>query len=147
MPCRWKGYIQAPGQDCQKDEYPPAAFFWYRAAPRVNHAWIRLLPGAQNGGAGQLFKQKAICGYDGEGMPPRSTRNERSVREVIQGNRKTIINTLDLTVTLSTVRMRFQNMPPYADYGLTQNPCWPSTVIDDPGFALLTGTSSHIATR
>lgn len=29
-------------------------------------------------------------------------------------------------------------MPNDPDDGLTANPCWPSTLVDDPGFALLT---------
>lgn len=32
-------------------------------------------------------------------------------------------------------------MPAYADYGITENPCWPKVLIDDPGFALLAGDS------
>jgi chitinase len=28
-------------------------------------------------------------------------------------------------------------MPLYPDDGITQNPCWPSTLVPDPGFALL----------
>lgn len=51
---------------------------------------------------------------------------------------------MDLTVTLSTVHINFVRMPGFADDGLTENPCWPSTVIDDPGFALLTDDPWYI---
>jgi hypothetical protein len=32
--------------------------------------------------------------------------------------------------------MAFTNMPKYADDGITENPCWPKVILDDPGFAL-----------
>ncbi|KAK4555185.1 hypothetical protein LTR86_007481 [Recurvomyces mirabilis] len=136
-------------QNCQKDEYPPAAFWWDRDEDDV---LIRLLPGLQNGGAGNsLFGNQAfICGYDNKnGLSPRSTRNLRSDREVVNANRRTIIETMDLTITLSTLELGFLGTAAYPDYGIVQNPCWPSTVVNDPGFALLTdnpqyGASTHL---
>lgn len=35
-------------------------------------------------------------------------------------------------------------MPNLADDGLTDNPCWPRTLTDDPGFALLTNDPWYI---
>jgi hypothetical protein len=103
---------------------------------------IRLLSGTQNTGAGNaLFGNQAfVCGYGNkDGLPPRSTQNLRSDREAINANRKTIIETMDLTITLSTLRLDFAGSVAYPNYRIPQNSCWPSTVVNDPRFALRTG--------
>lgn len=131
--CRWKGYMQEPGLSCQRDEYPPIVFWQDQ---HFEEQFIRMVQSTENGGAGSLFGVQ-FCRYDAEGKPPVSTNNRRSAREINGPGRKTIIETGDVTSTLSTVRIDFANMPNYPDDGLTQNPCWPRTVTDDPGFALL----------
>ena len=52
-------------------------------------------------------------------------------------DRDTSIFTASVTTTLSTVSIRFDAYPHQPDFGLTANPCWPATLVDDPGFALL----------
>ncbi|OAA79642.1 hypothetical protein LEL_03128 [Akanthomyces lecanii RCEF 1005] len=73
---------------------------------RDKRVWIRLLPGTLNGSAGQLFK----------GCPD-----------------KVKLSTLGVNRGPS---VKFKNMLAIDDAGLTENPCWPSTLVDDPGFAL-----------
>ncbi|KAJ4150991.1 hypothetical protein LMH87_011713 [Akanthomyces muscarius] len=73
---------------------------------RDKRVWIRLLPGTMNGSAGQLFKG---C----------LDKVKLSILGVNRGP-----------------PVKFKNMPAIDDAGLTENPCWPSTLVDDPGFAL-----------
>ena len=127
--------MQQPGLDCERDEYPPAAF-WQDQDFRGQY--IRMLPQIQNGPAGAALFGLGFCGYDGQGNPPASTRNARLDRVIHGPGRDTSVYTADVTTTLSTVVIRFAAMPNDPDYGLTANPCWPSTLVDDPGFALLT---------
>ncbi|KAI4094078.1 MAG: hypothetical protein L6R37_007315 [Teloschistes peruensis] len=62
----------------------------------------------------------------------------------MNGGRATEIWTAEVTTTLSTLRIEFPNYPNQPDDGLTANPCWPSTLINDPGFALLTDDPWYI---
>lgn len=118
---------------CQRDEYPPIGFWQDQD---IHDQWIRMVPGSENKAAGSLFGL-AICRYDDEGKPPASTRNARFDRVVHGPDRDTSLFTADVTTTLATVSIRFDAYPNQPDFGLTANPCWPSTLVDDPGFALL----------
>ena len=46
--------------------------------------------------------------------------------------------------------MEFEDVPNFSDYGITENLCWPSTLINDLGFALLLadkGYKNHEAAK
>ena len=122
------GWMQQPGLFCQRDEYPPADIWQDRGGQQ----WIRFIPRADNVGAGAaLFG--GLCSD-----PARSHLvNERSIRDWQQGNRKTELWSRTVAVTRSVLVLNFANMQPWADDGIPNNPCYPSTLVDDPGFALL----------
>lgn len=98
-----------------------------------------MVPGKENEGAGSLFDM-SFCRYrqsNALGFPPASTGSS-AFHQLIHGpNRDTEVWTRDVTTTLATVSIRFDAYPNDPDFGLTANPCWPSTLVDDPGFALL----------
>ncbi|KAK1978686.1 hypothetical protein LZ30DRAFT_598586 [Colletotrichum cereale] len=130
---KWiNGWMQSRGLNCQRDEYPPAAIW----QGRDMRQWIRLVPGAQNGGAGQLFKGVCPAKYK---LSPEQGRRLAKVNR----NCKRVVSSFVVTRTATTrvMKMRFINMAAadlLADDGIPANPCWPSTLIDDPGFALMT---------
>lgn len=126
--------MQEADLDCERDEYPPYAFWQDQD---IHDQWIRMLPKTQNGGAGSMFAL-AVCRYDHAGNPPVSSRNLALDRVVNGPDRRTSIYTVDVTTTLAAVSIEFAAYPNQQDFGLTENPCWPSTLVDDPGFALLT---------
>ncbi|KAL8726295.1 MAG: hypothetical protein Q9166_006797 [cf. Caloplaca sp. 2 TL-2023] len=132
---RWHGYMQQAGANCERDEYPPIGFWQDQ---EIRDQRVRMVPQAQNGPAGAALFGLAFCRYDGQGNPPASTRNAASDRLVHGPGRDTEIWTAEVTTTLSTLSISFAAYPQQPDYGLTANPCWPSTLINDPGFALLT---------
>lgn len=122
-----KGWLQKPNLSCQRDEFPPAAI-WQARDKRV---WIRLLPGSENGSAGQLFK----------GCPDKVVLRTLGVHRdppVRDGCRDRVVETQTVQPIDTVIVIRFKNMPAINDAGLTENPCWPSTLVDDPGFALNT---------
>ncbi|KAI1827703.1 glycosyl hydrolases family 18-domain-containing protein [Xylaria intraflava] len=133
----WHGYMQGSNLNCERDEYPPIAF-WQDQDP--NEQYIRMVPKAQNRGAGQLFGL-GFCSWvysDGVGHLPSTTSNRHLHAKRTVANRVTETYTGDVAIRQATVSIRFVNMPNLPDSGLTANPCWPSTLVDDPGFALLT---------
>lgn len=130
----WHGYMQAPNLNCQRDEYPPIAF-WYNE--KYDDAYVRLLPGAQNRAAGAALFNRQFCHYDGRGKPPSETNNVQFDRLIHGPDRDTRLYTADVTSTLAALHIRFDAYPNQPDFGLTANPCWPRTLINDPGFALL----------
>lgn len=128
--------MQQQGLNCERDEYPPVSFW---QGEDTHDQYIRMVPKVQNGGAGALFALKP-CNYrtkDGLRYPPASTGNPRFDRVIHGPGRDTSIYTVEVTTTLSTVSIVFNAYPNQNDFGLTANPCWPSTIVDDPGFALL----------
>ena len=133
--------MQQPNLGCQIDEYPPAVFWQDQD---IHDQWVRLNPGAQNGAAGAALFGAGFCHYDNQGKPPARTENARFDRLVHGPNRDTSMFTADVTTTLSTLLIRFEAFPNEEDWGLTANPCWPSTLIDDPGFALLNSDQWYI---
>ncbi len=127
--------MQEPNLNCQRDEYPPAGFWQDQD---IHSQYIRMVPKNQNGPAGKALFALGFCRYNNvNGKPPASTRNARFDRIIRGPNRYTSIFTADVTTTLSTVSIQFDAYPGDPDFGLTANPCWPSTLVDDPGFALL----------
>ncbi|KAL8826184.1 MAG: hypothetical protein Q9191_003962 [Dirinaria sp. TL-2023a] len=131
----WHGYMQQLNVDCQRDEYPPIGF-WQNLD--IHEQRIRMNPQNQNGPAGAALFGLGFCRFDGQGNPPVSTRNPVFDHMIHGPDRDTSVFLADVTTTLSTVSIRFDRFPNDPDWGITANPCWPSTLIDDPGFALLT---------
>ncbi|KAH7317110.1 hypothetical protein B0I35DRAFT_504515 [Stachybotrys elegans] len=124
------GWMRAKNVGCERDEFPPAAI-WQARNQRV---WIRLLPQAQNRGAGSLFRN--VCPARFKVGPadrkPRRGRVERGCK------RRTSHFVETRTRTRTVVSMSFINMPALRDYGIPDNPCWPEMLVPDPGFALMT---------
>jgi chitinase len=121
------GWMQAPGLNCERDEFPPAAIW----QGRNNNQWIRLSPKTQNRGAGSLFKLLCLE------IPGTHTTNLVHIGNENNGCRPTDHYRVTQVITHPVLSLDFANMPLYPDDGITQNPCWPSALIDDPGFALL----------
>jgi len=121
------GWMQEPGLNCQRDEFPPA-IIWQG---RNNNQWIRLIPGADNGGAGSLFR--GVC----QDPPDSHTTNLEHIGDENNGCRSTEHYRVTKVITRPVLTLAFEGMPAFADDGITDNPCWPSTLINDPGFALL----------
>ena len=117
---------------CERDEWPPAHFQQGRP-----DGFIRLLPGSQNGGVANsgLGGWRNFCKY-----PP-----DKQV--IIQGGNiqyaGNIVYTTIVTSTVVTINVMEYNWfntqaPPSDPWLLTANPCYPSILTQDPGFALLT---------
>lgn len=134
----WIGYMQGPHLDCEADEYPPYAFWQDQSQEDV---YIRKLPQAQNGPAGQLFKLN-FCTPQYSYAPGGNAVMRTAMNNVVDagyshdGNQNWHVFSADCTITASTLYIDFRNVP--ADYATSENPCWPKTLIDDPGFAFLT---------
>lgn len=120
-----KGWLQSSDLSCQRDEFPPARI-WQARNKRV---WIRLLPGSLNGSAGQLFKG---CPESVELI----TLGRGRAETITIGCREHVIVTQTVRPVDVVMVLKFDHMPVIRDAGLTDNPCWPSTLVDDPGFAL-----------
>ncbi|KAJ0383092.1 hypothetical protein COL922a_011197 [Colletotrichum nupharicola] len=115
--------------DCQRDEYPPAAIW----RGRDMRQWIRPVPRGQNAGAGQLFNK--LCPPEHKMSPEQNKRLLKVVRNCKRLVSKYVVTR---TATTTVMKMRFTNMPKLADDGIPDNPWYPKTLIDDPGFALMT---------
>ena len=64
-----------------------------------------------------------------------------------EAGRNVVVSYADCTATLPTLSLEFVG-PRYADeYGITQNQCWPSTLIDDAGFALFSDDPWYTANQ
>ncbi|GKT46629.1 uncharacterized protein ColSpa_06810 [Colletotrichum spaethianum] len=110
------GWMLAPNLNCQRDEYSPAGIW------------------KQNRGAGQLLKD--VCSTAQHKMSPEQGKHLfKAVRNCKRVDSKYIVTR---TATTRVMRMRFVNMPNLADDGIPDNPCFPKTLLDDPGFALMT---------
>lgn len=102
---------------------------------RDNRQWIRQLPQTQNGPAGALFAN--ICPE----TPRSSTIDSRYLSSVVIGCRTTSHYSLTEVITWPALVLKFSGDGGFDvgdEYGLSANPCWPSSLIDDPGWALLT---------
>lgn len=138
--------IQGPMGRCQADEYPP-----YYLLDKTDTAWInsgvdstgqlvRLIPGKQNGGAGNMWK--GVC----FGPPlEKLSDGEFSNKFQAAANKHTVNNIRAETVYAS---MTVSHKPEFTivdwdsnlskDGGLEKNDCWPKQLAAlDPGFALL----------
>ncbi|EUC34226.1 glycoside hydrolase family 18 protein [Bipolaris zeicola 26-R-13] len=123
------GWLRSADLECQRDEYPGAAIW----QARDDSVWIRLIPRADNAAAAHLF---AGCpdAEEEEFVRERSITTTvlacGSTRDVWQKTYR------KMEVVMSINFNNMQNMPP--DFGMTANLCWPETLVNDPGFALLT---------
>ncbi|SPQ21515.1 573ac707-bdbf-4043-aed7-ea8e4da8fe9b [Thermothielavioides terrestris] len=128
----YQGWLQGPNLGCERDEFPPAVIWQGRDGSRAPAVWIRFLPGAQNLGAGQLFN--GVC----DDRPPVQTLNRRMVNHDYNACPPWESWTSTLRTQYNVLELQFVNTPSYPGdpWGLRANPCWPSTLIDDPGFAL-----------
>ncbi|CZT06465.1 uncharacterized protein RAG0_12166 [Rhynchosporium agropyri] len=122
------GWMQKPGLNCQRDEFPPAVVW----RGRDNRQWIRLIPGDQNGSAGQLFR--GVCPPNYKLGPLQGFRELKSLKGCRRVVRRFAVTR---TATTNVLRMKFINMPNVVDDGIPENPCYPKTLVPDPGFALL----------
>ncbi|KAI1734037.1 glycosyl hydrolases family 18-domain-containing protein [Xylaria scruposa] len=131
----YNGFMQQRDVRCEADEYPPAAF---HQGDRWPKQYIRFSPGSQNGGAGSLFHLD-FCGFDAQGKLPVERANERYVSDRTVGGLKRRVTQYMGRTTRRAVRIDFINVvDPDGEAGLISNPCWPSILLYDPGFALLT---------
>lgn len=129
--------MQQPNLRCQRDEYPPIAFWQDQD---IHDQYVRFLPGSQNAAAGGALFGLDVCSYtviNGVGYPPASTGKPTLARVINGPDRETEVYTVDVTTTLATLSIQFNAYPNQPDFGITANPCWPSTLVNDPGFALL----------
>jgi chitinase len=122
------GWLRESDLQCQRDEYPGAAIW----QARDDNVWIRLIPKKENAAAGKLFV----------GCPQQEKEEligERFISEEVRGCRtydiwQRTVRKMETVIDVGFVNMG--NMP--ADFGIFDNPCWPETLVNDPGFALLT---------
>lgn len=121
--------MQAADLSCERDEFPPAVIWQGRGNSDV--VWIRYLPRMQNSGAGQLFN--GIC----DDTLASHTTNRTKVDAGKQDCRPWESWTSTVVTTLSVLDLGFTGMGVHADYLLDANPCYPLTLVNDPGFALL----------
>lgn len=116
---------------CQRDEWPPAHFQQGRPA-----GYIRLLPGSQNSGvANSRNGWRSFCKFPAD----QQVKVEGGPINYAGAIVYTTIITSTI-ITLSVLEYNYINIPqPVGDpYLLTTNPCYPSTLTNEPGFALLT---------
>lgn len=131
--------------DCQGDEFPPAVI-WQGRDRRSGQAWIRQLEGSQNTGAGNIFR--GVCDD-----PPlsRLTRSGFLSRKVgLCATTSTFSVTKIITWKALILNFTPFVFPPGDPDGLHANECWPSSLIEDPGWALLTNDkwyNEHLASR
>lgn len=159
--------MQQFGVDCQGDEFPPAIVVsrmlllravlfivsrmrkltfilqWQGRDSAANgQAWIRQVPGGQNAGAGNLFAN--IC----PDVPRSSAFNLHLLGVDDSGCRTTSHFQVTETTTWPAPVLEFSGNPGFAagdSDGLQANPCWPATLVNDPGFALLLSDPYYIA--
>ena len=121
--------------------FQPAAY-WQDEDQGGEDQYIRYIKGAQNEGAGKLFFLD-ICQdhYDftvaGQGRLKTTTGVGQFSGVVHEAGRDVVVSTADCSATQPTMFLNFPG-PKYPNngYGIVENKCWPSTFINDPGFAL-----------
>jgi hypothetical protein len=122
------GWMRSRELECQRDEYPGASIW----NARDNSVWIRLIPRKDNAAANHLFRGCPMKEQD-------ELIGSRSVDRRVDCNRTYHIwqRTLRKMETVMDIRFtKMEKMGP--DFGISENLCWPSTLVNDPGFALLT---------
>ncbi|OBT81990.1 hypothetical protein VE02_09311 [Pseudogymnoascus sp. 03VT05] len=125
------GWMQGPNLKCQRDEYPPDSI-WQGRNNDLN--FVRLIPSAANIIGASLFAR--IC--DNYADFETSIQNRRLERVEVQRCRTTSWFTVTRESTVPALSLDFAGLIGYGDAGLAENLCYPSVLIKDPGFALLT---------
>ncbi|RMZ76859.1 hypothetical protein DV738_g4696, partial [Chaetothyriales sp. CBS 135597] len=113
--------------DCERDEFPFFRFF----GPELG-SWIRLIPSRDNSAGGNLANN--ICP---EEWQTATGTNIQGGPVICIGNRctTTVYRTDSVTVRALSLRFTNCNQP---DDAIPINPCNPTRLTDDRGFALLT---------
>ncbi|OBR02336.1 Chitinase [Colletotrichum higginsianum IMI 349063] len=144
---------------CDRDEFPPRHFWGAINTGKKNKAgeirfkategqMVRLIPAAENRGAGGMWKQ--FCekndGYENK-LPGLEKINEKHVTtdknskvgSSVKGGTTTYTTSLKVTIPNAVFEINHWEQTPAKDDGLWDNPCWPSMLRpNDPGYALLT---------
>jgi chitinase len=125
------GWMQAPNLGCERDEYPPD-IVWQGRNNKLN--FVRLVPSDANKVGSALFR--GIC--DNSVPFGTSLKNRQFLRLEVNRCKTTSWYTITEESTVPALSLDFVGLGGYVDDGMTENLCYPSTLIDDPGFALLT---------
>jgi chitinase len=123
--------MQGPDLECQRDEYPPD-IVWQGRDNKLN--FIRLVPSAANLVGSALFA--GICANRADFET--SIQNRQFLRVEVQRCRTTSWFSVTRESTIPALSLDFVGLAGYVDAGLSENLCYPSVLVDDPGFALLT---------
>lgn len=125
----WRSWISSlpkawGSNTCERDEYPPMRFMAKDQAQQYTQ-WMRFLPHRDNNGAGKLWANK--CG------------KAKSQTKVEGGpiNNRLCTEYKSHLYTVTAFSLRFDNTG-QASGSLASNPCFPSMLSDDPGYALMT---------
>lgn len=125
----WRSWISSlpkawGSNTCQRDEYPPMRFMAKDQAQQYTQ-WMRFNPFRDNNGAGKLWLGKC-------GKAKSQTKTEGGPI-----NNKVCTEYKSHLYTITGFSLQFDNTAE-ASASLASNPCFPSMVSDDPGFALMT---------
>jgi len=115
----------------------------------VPKQFIRFNPGSQNQGAGSSLFKLTFCRFNSLGQLPEDRLNPHYVSDrIVDGLKRSVFHYTART-TRSEMVLDFDANVVAQDgmAGLIDNPCWPSDVVDDPGFALLTDDPYYAAHR
>lgn len=118
-----------PAKGCQRDEWPPALFM-----QGEKRGYIRFLPGDQNGGVAN----DGGSGWNGFcEFAPRSSVAPPQGGRIVNGVVEVVVTT---SITLNVMSYTWTNVPiMFPDVqGLSANPCRPSVLTADVGYALFT---------
>ncbi|OBT76329.1 hypothetical protein VF21_03328 [Pseudogymnoascus sp. 05NY08] len=132
------GWMQAPNLNCQRDEYPPD-IVWQGRDNSLN--FVRLIPSSANIVGAALFA--GIC--DNYADFETSIKNRQAYRVEVNRCRTTHWYTVTRESTVPALSLEFVGLAGYADAGMAENLCYPSVLVDDPGFALLTNDKYYNA--
>ncbi|OBT58504.1 hypothetical protein VE04_01213 [Pseudogymnoascus sp. 24MN13] len=132
------GWMQAPNLNCQRDEYPPD-IIWQGRDNSLN--FVRLIPSSANIVGAALFA--GIC--DNYADFETSIKNRQAYRVEVNRCRTTHWYTVTRESTVPALSLDFVGLAGYADAGMAENLCYPSVLVDDPGFALLTNDKYYNA--
>ncbi|KAK0610895.1 hypothetical protein B0T14DRAFT_500090 [Immersiella caudata] len=156
------------GKGCERDEWPPR-FFWPGdavARQKGMEQRVRLIPAAQNGGAGSMFREFCIDNAaavkkkqptDPDLVDPKFivTKEQNSRTDKAgPGGTPTVFTTVSVQTGHAVFDIQdWDNLPEEPDalpddqkwHGLKENPCWPKALApEDPGFVLLTNDEFYM---
>jgi chitinase len=114
---------KAANNKCERDEWPPARFMDKDEDIRYTQ-WMRFLPQRDNGGAGQLWRNKCQDRVQSHSTKQGGPINDRVCTEYES-----------ITYTVRGFSLQFTNTG-QASGRIESNPCTPM-ILHDPGFALM----------